>query len=252
MKSRNRQLKGLVAESMKPISRTSLSDGIIQQLTELISREVLKPGDRLPSERELCKRFGVGRTSLREALRSLAVMGILEGRVGEGTFVSSSNSKYLNKSLQWGLLLDRKRVQDLIETRLMLESQTAYLAAQRASKAGLQEIEFAIRQMGKFLNQPEKYLEFDLQFHLAIARATENSILFNLLSMTRGYLHEWIKESLATSRNSSREMRAKLSIREHEKILAALRKGHAEGARQAMIDHILSSGSGLQKHIKQS
>ena len=245
-----RKLKGRIVEAMKPVSRTSLSDEIVQQITALISREVLKPGDRLPSERELCKRFGVGRTSLREALRSLSVMGILDGRVGEGTFVSSSNSKYLAKSLQWGLLLDRKKVQDLIETRLMLESQTAYLAAQRASKASLQEIEHAIQQMAKSLDEPEKYLEFDLQFHLAIARATENSILFNLLSMTRGYLHEWIKESLAASQNSRREVRAKLSIREHKRILEALRKGQAQRARQAMTDHILSSGTGLQKHIK--
>ena len=107
MRPGTRKLKGLVVEAMKPVSRTSLSDEIVQQITALISREVLKPGERLPSERELCKRFGVGRTSLREALRSLAVMGILDGRVGEGTFVSSSNNKYLAKSLQWGLLLDR-------------------------------------------------------------------------------------------------------------------------------------------------
>src|SRR5262245_59456553 len=128
------QPEHMVVEAMKPVTRTSLSDEIVQQIIDLISREVLKPGDRLPSERELCKKFGVGRTSLREALRSLAVMGILDGRVGDGTFVSDSNSKYLAKSLQWGLLLDRKKVQDLIETRLMLESQTAFLAAQRAGE----------------------------------------------------------------------------------------------------------------------
>jgi GntR family transcriptional repressor for pyruvate dehydrogenase complex len=81
----------LAVGEMRPVTRTSLSDEIVAQITELISREVLKPGDRLPSERELCKKFGVGRTSLREALRSLAVMGILDGRVGEGTFVSHSN-----------------------------------------------------------------------------------------------------------------------------------------------------------------
>jgi len=249
MSPRTQKVKDLAVESMKPVSRTSLSDEIVQQIIELISREVLKPGDRLPSERELCKKFGVGRTSLREGLRSLAVMGILDGRVGEGTFVSPSNSKYLAKSLQRGLLLDRKKVQDLIETRLMLESQTAYLAAQRASEASLGEIEQAIQQMAKHLAQPEKYLEFDLQFHLAIARATQNSILFNLLSMTRGYLQEWIKESLAEPRNSRLGLRARLSVREHRKILEALRNGDAEAARQSMTDHILSSSTDLQKHI---
>jgi GntR family transcriptional regulator, transcriptional repressor for pyruvate dehydrogenase complex len=241
---------GLAFEAMKPISRTSLSDEIVQQITDLISREVLKPGERLPSERELCKRFGVGRTSLREALRSLAVMGILDGRVGEGTFVSHSNNKYLAKTLQWGLLLDRKKVQDLIETRLMLESQTAFLAARRADEANLREIEQTIQEMGTCLDQPERYLEFDLQFHLAIARATQNSILFNLLSMTRAYLQEWIKESLAEPRNRKRGARAKLSLQQHRRILETLRKGSPEKAREAMTEHILSSSADLRKHVK--
>ena len=78
-------------------------------MVDLISRDVLKPGDRLPSERELCKRFGVGRSSLREALRSLAVMGIIDGRVGDGTFVSDSNKRYLEKTLQWGCCLTVKK-----------------------------------------------------------------------------------------------------------------------------------------------
>ena len=244
------QPEQMAVAAMKPVTRTSLSDEIVQQIIDLISREVLKAGDRLPSERELCKKFGVGRTSLREALRSLVVMGILDGRVGEGTFVSDSNSKYLAKTLQWGLLLDRKKVQDLIETRLMLESQTAFLAAQRADETHLLEIEQTIQGMRKCLDQPERYLEFDLQFHLAIARAAQNSILFNLLSMTRGYLQEWIKESLAEPRNSRLGARAKLSVQEHKKILEALRNGHAEAARQAMTHHILSSSADLQKHIK--
>jgi GntR family transcriptional repressor for pyruvate dehydrogenase complex len=240
----------LAFEALQPVSRTSLSDEIVHQITDLISREVLKPGERLPSERELCKKFGVGRTSLREALRSLAVMGILDGRVGEGTFVSRSNSKYLAKTLQWGLLLDRKKVQDLIETRLMLESQTAFLGAQRAEEDNLREIEQAIAGMAECLDEPHEYLDFDLQFHLAIARAAQNSILFNLLGLTRGYLQEWIKKSLAAGPRSSKNgARAKLSIKEHKQILEQLRQGHSEGARRAMTRHILSSSKDLQKHI---
>ncbi len=237
--------ENLAMEEMKPVARASLSDKIVEQLIDLISREVLKPGERLPSERELCKKFGVGRTSLREALRSLSVMGILDGRVGEGTFVCNNNKKYLEKTLQWGFLLDRKKVQDLIETRLMLESQTAFLATQRATEEDVQEIEQTLRGMGETLKQPEQYLEFDLRFHLLIARATQNSILYSMLSTTRGYLQEWIKGSLAERAGK----RAILSLREHEHILKALRKGRAEDARQAMKEHILSSSIDLQTHI---
>ena len=239
-------------EEMKPVTRTSLSDEIVEQIIDLIARDVLKPGERLPPERELCKKFGVGRSSLREALRSLGVMGILDGRVGEGTFVSRNNKKYLEKILQWGLLIDRKKVEDLIETRLMLESQTAFLAAQRATADNFEEIEEALRGMAGSIKQPEKYLEFDLQFHLVIARSTQNSILYSLLSMIRGYLQEWIKASLADPLTPKAEMRAELSLQEHKEILRALRKSHAAATRQAMIDHILSSSVDLQAHISKT
>ncbi len=237
----------LAMKEMKPDTRTSLSDGIVEQMVDLISRDVLKPGDRLPSERKLCKRLGVGRSSLREALRSLAVMGIIDGRVGDGTFVSNSNQRYLEKTLQWGLLLDRKKVQDLIETRLMLESQTAFLAAQRVTAENIEAIEETLRGMEASIEQPEKYLEFDLQFHLTIARATQNSILYSLLSMIRGYLQEWIKGSLTEPSTTQTETRAKLSLQEHQKILHALRKGEAGQAQQAMTEHILSSSVDLQR-----
>ena len=125
---------------MRPVHRTSVSDEIVAQITDLIARDVLKPGDRLPPERELCQRFGVGRSSLREALRSLSMMGILDGRVGEGTFVCD-NSKYFEKALQWGFALDGKKLQDLSETRMMLESQNAYLAAERATAVDLEAIQ---------------------------------------------------------------------------------------------------------------
>ena len=246
-----RKFETPVSREMRPVSRTSLSDDIVEQIIDLIAREILKPGDRLPSEKELCGRFGVGRTTIREALRSLAVMGILDGRVGEGTFVSDDNKKYLEKSLQWGLLMERKDVQDLIETRLMLESQTAFLAARRAREEDLQEIARTIRGMEESLEQPEEYLKFDLQFHLTIARATQNSILHNLLSLTRGYLQSWIHKSLSKPSVRKMRIRAESSVREHHKILQALRQHKPEEARQAMTEHILSSSADLQPKIRE-
>lgn len=237
-------------DAMRPVHRNSLSDEIVDQITGLISRGLLKPGDRLPSEKDLCLRFGVGRTTIREALRSLAVMGILDGRVGEGTFVSVDSRKYLEKALQWGLLIDRKSVNDLIETRLMLESQTAYAAASRATDADLDEIADALAGMERSLDRPEEYLEHDLRFHLAIARATQNPILFNLLTMTRGYLQTWIGESLAKPSPRKMRVRAESSVWEHEKVLQALRKRKPDEARQAMTEHILSSSLDFQAQVE--
>ncbi len=240
-------------QEVTPIRRMSLSDKIIEQIIDLISRNVLQPGERLPSEKDLCKRFEVGRATVREALRSLAVMGILDGRVGEGTFVSHNNQRYLERNLQWGLLLDRKKVEDLLETRLMLETQTAFSAARQATPANLEAMEATIQGMENSVDRPEQYLRFDLDFHLVVAQATQNTILYHLVSMTRGYLQAWIEESLVSPPSSPEDRhRAESSIREHRDILRALRAGQAEQARQAMKAHILSSSADLQQHLEQT
>ena len=236
-------------ENLKRVSRVSVSDEIVDQLIDLISRGVLKPGQRMPSEKQLSQQFGVGRTSVREALRSLSATGIVESRPGEGNFVSEDNSKYLEKTLQWGLLLDRKVLEDLIETRLMLESHTSFLAAQKASRKDLNEISSTIERMEELTADPDEYLEFDLRFHLAIAQATQNSILRQLLSMTRGYLQVWIKETLSETPASESGSRAKLSIAEHRKIFLALEQRKADQAREAMTEHILSSSADLRTQV---
>jgi GntR family transcriptional regulator, transcriptional repressor for pyruvate dehydrogenase complex len=240
-----------VIEDLKPVSRTSLSDGIVDQITGLIARGALKPGDRIPSEKMLCNQFGVGRTSVREALRSLSVMGILESRAGDGTFVAKSSDRCLERAFQWGLLLNPKVVEDLVETRLTLESHAASLAAARATPQNLRTIEEAIRGMEESISDPESYLEFDMAFHLEIARATQNGILENLLSTIRAYLQATIREALRPTPGRDSSRRATLSIDQHKKILAALKARNPRAARQAMSRHILSPRADLLRHLSQ-
>jgi len=110
--------------------------------------------------------------------------------------------------------------------------------------ADLERMEDAVRMMEAHVGDPAGYLEYDLQFHLAIAQATQNSILLSLLSTTRGYLQVWIRETLARPDTTGR--RAQLSITEHKRILRALRHRQGEAARQAMAAHILSSSADLR------
>lgn len=231
------------------VLRASLSDHIIEQITDLLARGVLKPGDRIPSEKQLCLRFGVGRTSVREALRSLAVMGVLEAHMGDGTFVTEDASRFMERSFQWGLMLNPRLVENLVETRLMLESHTAFLAAAKSTAEDLEQVRESILQMEGSIADPAQYLEHDLQFHLTIAKATQNSILQSLLSTTRGYLQAWIRETLAQSTGDAAGKRARLSIAEHKRILRALKNRDADGARQAMAAHILSSSADLKKTL---
>ncbi|MBL8227037.1 MAG: FadR family transcriptional regulator [Bryobacterales bacterium] len=230
-------------DGIKPLARTSLSDGIVEQLTVLIARGTLKPGERMPSEKLLCEQFGVGRTSVREALKSLAAMGLIESQAGEGHFVATDGSRAVDRALQVGMLLDATKVRELIETRLMLESEAAALAARRATKEHVAAIERQLEAMEQAGEDYAQYLEADLRFHLAIAAASQNSILANLLASIRGYLQSWVHEAL---RRGTRR-RAEGSIAEHRRIADAIRKKKPKAARQAMTDHILSSSADLEK-----
>ena len=125
----------------------SLSDHIVEQIAESIARGVLKPGDRIPSEKQLCEKFGVGRTSVREGLALAFRDGCAESHMGDGTFVSRDASRFLERSFQWGLLLNPKLVEDLIETRLMLESHNAFLAAAKAGQEDLVRMAETVRLM---------------------------------------------------------------------------------------------------------
>jgi GntR family transcriptional repressor for pyruvate dehydrogenase complex len=230
-------------EGIKPLARTSLSDSIVEQLTALIAKGTLKPGERMPTEKALSEQFGVGRTSVREALKSLAAMGLIESQAGEGHFVASHGSRMVDRTLQAGLLLDATKIPELIETRLMLESETAALAARRATVEQISEIERHLKSMEEARDDYALYLEADLRFHLAIAAASQNSILANLLASIRNYLQGWVRETL---RRGARR-RAEGSIAEHRRIVEAIRKRKPKAARQAMSDHILSSSADLEK-----
>jgi GntR family transcriptional regulator, transcriptional repressor for pyruvate dehydrogenase complex len=226
-----------MASKIKPVARVSLSDGIVQQIIDLISHGVLEPGERLPPERDLCKQFGVGRSSLREALRSLCIFGIIEVRLGEGTFISTGSAKYLEKILQWGYLLEPKILDDLMETRIFLEAQTAFLAAQRATPENLKDIGQTIRGMEESLGSYERFLDYDMQFHLAIAKATQNNFFCYLLSTTRVHLQEWIKNSFSEPL-LAKEYSHEAALREHIKIFEGIRRSCPEEARDAMTNHI--------------
>jgi GntR family transcriptional repressor for pyruvate dehydrogenase complex len=236
-------------QNLKRVQRTSLSDGIVEQLTGLIASEVLKPGDRIPSEKQLCRQFGVGRTSVREALRGLSVMGILESHAGDGTFVSLNRNRYIERAFQWGLLLDRKVAEDLVQTRLILESNTAYVAARKATSGDLEELDRSLQGMQESIANPRRYLEHDLRFHLRIAQSTQNSILANLLTTIRGYLQAWVERTLASSPRAGSTSRASRSVTQHKKILQALKKRRPEEARRAMREHILSSSADLRTRL---
>jgi GntR family transcriptional repressor for pyruvate dehydrogenase complex len=223
----------------KPIDKTSLSEEIAGQIMRLISTGDLTPGQKLPSERELRLRFGVGRSSLREALRCLTIVGVLETRAGEGTYLSLNRDKFIGKVLEWRVATERRNVENLMKVRLALETETASNAALHTSEEQVHELEAALDEMKNALGDSQRFVEADVAFHLLIAKASSNDLIFDLLSLIRSQLQ---RAFLALGNWPGSPQ---LALDEHYRILDAIRKRDAESAMALMREHIYA---GLKRY----
>jgi GntR family transcriptional repressor for pyruvate dehydrogenase complex len=223
----------------RPIQKNSISDEIIRQLLREISSGHLRPGQRLPSERELCKQFNAGRSSLREALRCLSIMGVLTARVGEGTSVATDGSKFLGTIMEWRVITERYDLRNLMEVRLALEGLAAASTAERATDAELAAIEGLLVRMQDALGDAKRFSALDLEFHLAISQSSKNLAMADMLIMLRSQLAHVVSTVLKLP-----DARP-LSLKEHEAIVKALLRRDAEGARKAMQAHI---GSAIRRY----
>ncbi len=224
-----------------PIDKTSLSEEIAGQIMSLVSSGDLMPGQKLPSERELCLRFGVGRSSLREALRCLTIVGVLETRVGEGTFLAMNRDKFIGKVLEWRVATERKNVENLMKVRLALETETASNAALHTTEDGIRKLEALLAKMKASIGNPEQVAATDIAFHLGIAEASANDLIFDLLTLIRSQLEQGLMKVSAFPGASEN------AYNEHVKILNAIRAHDPESAKALMRDHI---GKALKRYVE--
>jgi GntR family transcriptional repressor for pyruvate dehydrogenase complex len=168
----------LIFEQFK---RPNISDMAMSSLLDLIRRRVLKPGDRLPSQRDLVNRMGVSQTAVREALRSLASIGVIEVHPGRGAFVCSVSPDMLVRPESFFFLLQRESLLQAVEVRKILEVEAIALATERANAEDIEALESALRQIETGLNSDDKPFQHSPYFHLAIARATHNDVLTNMV-----------------------------------------------------------------------
>jgi GntR family transcriptional repressor for pyruvate dehydrogenase complex len=219
------------------VSRTPrLSDVVSERLLAAIREAGLQPGAKLPSERDLGEQFGVSRTVIREAVRHLAAKGILEVRSGSGASVARIDSSSVSGAL--ALFLGRKGMPDpqkIHEVRETIEVQTVKLAAQRATDEHMAAIRRAHEQMGQVADEPEAAANADVEFHRAIARATENELFVVLVDSIGDVLMD-IRRATVWQPG-----RAKVGYEYHQRILEALERRDVEGAAKAMEDHLVES-----------
>jgi GntR family transcriptional regulator, transcriptional repressor for pyruvate dehydrogenase complex len=222
------------AVALRPVSRQTLSEQVAMQLAGEIQAQRWKPGEKLPSEAELCRAFGVGRSTLREALKSLAFIGMIRMRAGGGSYVAEQPSKYLSGPwLAVGVLTSEQELNDFAEARLVLEAELAGFCAERASDDDIKVIESLVNQMsGAIREDGGHFSELDLSFHLAIGAGSKNQVLAELLKHVRERLRELITKSLLLPAGME------LACKQHRQILDALKSHNSAKAREAMRSHL--------------
>lgn len=232
---------------LKPIRTRKIYEQIVDQIGQLVARGQLKPGDRLPSERELVERFQVSRASIREAISALEMMGLIEVRSGEGTYIRQVNIESVVTPLAWMLFIEKDTDLELYETRKILEVQAAGLAAERAEDVEINEMFEALEIMRKDLELHQLGEDADHHFHYAIARATHNKILFRLMNT----LSDTMRKSLKSSRSKlyEHEETPEKLYDEHFRIYEAIKNHDAEKAQKLMLDHLVGVENHLAKAI---
>jgi GntR family transcriptional repressor for pyruvate dehydrogenase complex len=179
-------------KSVTAIQRTTITEAAFEQLIANVVNGTWAAGDRLPPERDLCQQFGIARTSLREALKAMELVGMLDSRVGDGTFVCD-RSQFLSRPLLWAFTgTDHNELQDIMEARTLIEENLAGLAAERASDDEIARIGAAVQQMSDSVKAGSSILEADMSFHLAVANAAHNTILTNAVQLLRNVMRQWL------------------------------------------------------------
>ncbi|GAW93913.1 FadR/GntR family transcriptional regulator [Calderihabitans maritimus] len=216
---------------------TRLYEKVVMQIKSAISVGDLKPGDKLPSERELAEIFGVSRTSIREALKSLVAMGLIKIRHGDGIYVCESRGEEQLKNIGAYLMSHQGTLKDLFEIRRVLETEAAAWAAERGAPEKVQELVNLINTVKEGIaKRSGGYLlflgEHDTKFHLCLAEASENQVLLRVMNNLLDLLAE------SRARAWSIPGRPLRSVEEHAKIVEAIVSGDVEGAREAMRQHL--------------
>jgi len=219
--------------TIEPITKgTALADRIADQLLTLIKERHFLPGDKLPQERKLAEMLHVSRPSLREALRTLSIMNVIEIRQGAGTFVSSLEPKRLLEHLDFVFSLDESTAEKLFESRKMVEIGIAGLAAQRITEDQLAELEALMQRLVHAKGDHEAFLIVDLGMHELIAEAADNPMLSR-------FMESISRLSLASRRHTIRQPGIfDRSITDHRRIVKGLKTRNPEAAREAMRLHL--------------
>lgn len=230
---------------MRSISRLSITDQAVQQIKNEILSGAYKIGDRIQTEKDLCQQLGVGRSTVREALRMLKALGFIEVKQGKGAFIIKTSEDSDEKIRDW---FSKNKIEliDFIQVRMSLEPLAVRLFIERASDEQINNID---RILVLFENATESGNALDLAlldeaFHTAIAEASGNNLLIMLNRTIVEFFREYRVRSFAVKKN------IKNALEPHRKIMQAIRARNPDAAAQAMIDHLKLSMTDINRVVE--
>ena len=223
----------LTFQKIRRVKASPTTDFVVAQVSELISRGELRPGDRLPPERELALRLGISRPSLRAGLRSLIAMGILRARQGSGTYIAEGPPQLDSEPLRMLAALHGFTYDNMFEARRAIEESVAALAAERATPEQMATIAEELAEMYASLDDPQLYLRHDIRFHRAVGAASGNPILATLVEMVSEVMYERRRETIGRAHDFSE------SLEKHRQVYRAIRARRPDKAREAMHEHLV-------------
>jgi len=229
---------------IRSVRRATLPPEIVNSIADLIIRGIWKPGDMIPTEKELATRFGVGRSTIREAVKSLVVLGVLEARAGDGSFICEPTSKLLSGAFRWGLLLSERNLSDLVETMALVEGECAKRAAQAPSARAVYELFALHEEMVSCKDDHLRFMECDKLFHVHIANMAQNAIYTNIAATIQEIVQVWYPVT-----NHAKETKVAI-VQEHLAIAKAVRAADPLAAHEAMSRHLLSAGGRLKGFLE--
>ncbi len=218
-------------QDITPIKRINMSDKVFQQLRDLILRGKWKHGEKIPSENELSEQFGVSRVTVRNALQRLNSIGMIETRLGEGSFVKSSGMENFMSEAMLTTYLYHLDINEVLDYREMLEPVITGLAVSRATKEDINELKRIFSDMQESINDIHGFADLDLSFHFKIAEITRNSLVIATFQTLREIMS-------ATMKDTVKKLDTKIGIPYHNDLIAAFDAKDAKRAENTMREHI--------------
>lgn len=221
---------------LKVVEKKRAYEDIVQQVLALIEGGKLKQGDQLPSERELTEIFKVSRTTVREAIRTLESMKLLQCRQGNGTYVLATSEEALIQPLAAALFNAKDDIRDIFFIRKIIEPHVAQLAAENGTAEEIADLEEILRKQEICIERGENIIETDSEFHNLMASATKNRVMERLIVALVDFLKQSRENYLLDGQHDSK--RPERSLEGHKQVLAAIKIGDGEAAKKMMLQHL--------------